>query len=472
MESIFERDFYPTPKEVIEIMMSDSQVEGKIILEPSAGSGNIVEWLQAYGAKEIIACETNSKLRSILGAKCNLVGEDFLQLPPDIISHIDMIVMNPPFSADAKHILHAYEIAPEGCEIIALCNSDTLTNSCYSIRKKLKELIADRGYCRELGSCFSDSERRTNVQVACVRLFKPRTGNKEFDGYFCEEKDMDECGGAEGLMPYNVIRDVVNRYVDAISRFDSVMATSNEINELTSFIGGSSIRFGAYLTRGNEYCATITRDFFKKRLQRESWMFIFDKINMRKFVTSGVLEKINRFIELQTNIPFTMKNIYQMIDVILQTNGQRMNQVLIDAFDKICSFSSENSTAGEKWKTNSNYMVNRKFIMPYVCRYDNRWPSAYVQLQYGFSGNGDGLDDIVKALCYLTGTNYDNVTNIYTFVNRMKMDWGRWYEWGFFRIRGYKKGTMHFEFADEKVWMRFNMEVAHSRGWELPTKRK
>ncbi|MDD3040907.1 DUF4942 domain-containing protein [Bacteroides sp.] len=472
MEGIFERDFYPTPKEVIDMMMADSKVEGKIILEPSAGSGNIVEWLQSYGAKEVIACETNSKLRGILGTKCNLIGDDFLLLTPDLISHVDMIVMNPPFSADAKHILHAYEIAPGGCEIIALCNFETVANSHYSTRTKLKELIEDRGYYRDLGECFASAERKTNVQVACVRLFKPRTGDEEFDGYFCEEEDMEEYGGTEGLMPYNVIRDVVNRYVDAVTRFDAVMSASNEINELTRFIGGSSIRFGAYQTNRNDYCTTITRDFFKKRLQRESWMFLFDKINMRKYVTSGVMEKINRFIELQTNIPFTMKNIYLMIDVIVQTNGQRMNQVLIDAFDKICSFSAENSTAGEKWKTNANYMVNRKFIMPYVCRYDTRWPGTSVELNYGFSGRGGGIDDIVKALCHLTGVNYDDTTDLYSFVNRMKMNWGQWYEWGFFRIRGYKKGTMHFEFVDEKVWMKFNIEVARSKGWELPTKRK
>jgi hypothetical protein len=39
---------------------------------------------------------------------------------------------------------------------------------------------------------------------------------------------------------------------------------------------------------------------------------------------------------------------------------------------------------------------------------------------------------------------------------------------GFFRIRGYKKGTMHFEFLDEEVWAKFNQAVADIRGWHLP----
>ena len=43
---------------------------------------------------------------------------------------------------------------------------------------------------------------------------------------------------------------------------------------------------------------------------------------------------------------------------------------------------------------------------------------------------------------------------------------------GFFRIRGYKKGTMHFEFLDEDVWNKFNYEVARIKGWQLFSKRK
>lgn len=57
MESIFERDFYPTPEEVIEQMLVMSDINNKVILEPSAGSGNIVEYLQQNGAQEVIACE-------------------------------------------------------------------------------------------------------------------------------------------------------------------------------------------------------------------------------------------------------------------------------------------------------------------------------------------------------------------------------------------------------------------------------
>lgn len=61
-----------------------------------------------------------------------------------------------------------------------------------------------------------------------------------------------------------------------------------------------------------------------------------------------------------------MKNIYRVLDMVVQTNGQRMLTALEEAFDLICSLSAENSTAGEKWKTNANYMVNRRFIVDYI----------------------------------------------------------------------------------------------------------
>lgn len=135
MESIFNSELYPTTKEVIDRMMMGENVAGKIVLEPSAGTGNIVEWLQEAGAKEVLACEINSTLQKIVSRKCRLICDDFLKLTPEEISHIDMIVMNPPFSCASRHILHAYEIAPAGCQIIALCNSNTLDNT-YSTEKK------------------------------------------------------------------------------------------------------------------------------------------------------------------------------------------------------------------------------------------------------------------------------------------------------------------------------------------------
>lgn len=465
MKSIFEEEFYPTPKEVIDRMMMGVNVSGKVILEPSAGTGNIVDWLKEAGAREVLACEINHDLQKVVSRKCNLICDDFLKLTAEEISHIDMIVMNPPFSCAARHILHAYEIAPAGCEIIAICNSRTIEDRYSTERKRLMEIVEFNGGTEDLGQCFKNAARPTDVWVSLVKLYKPGEGNHEFDGYLFSEEEEEEYNGSEGIMPYNVIRDVVNRYIMAVSKFDEVMAASKEINELSSLIGGCSIKFGAYRESKN-YHSVVTREMFKKQLQKESWDFIFRKLDMGRFVTSKVRETINNFVEQQQNVPFTMRNIYTMLDMIVKTQGNRMNQSLVEAFDMICSFSAENSTAGETWKTNANYMINRKFIVPYMCSYDTRWPKSYVKSSY--SGYANKIDDLNTALNYISGYQFNQ--NLRQFLWDKKIQWGEWVEFGYFRIKGFKKGTMHFEFLDEQLWMDFNQRVAKIKGWALPKK--
>jgi hypothetical protein len=173
-----------------------------------------------------------------------------------------------------------------------------------------------------------------------------------------------------------------------------------------------------------------------------------------------------------------------MIEMIVGTHEDRMKHVLVEAFDHICSFSAENSTAGEKWKTNSDYKINKKFIVPYICDYDARWPSSHVRTHWGYPK----IEDVIKALCYLTGKNYDEQISLGDFCREFQIPWGTWkpmghfkyfndgrnpeYIGGFFKIKGYKKGTMHFEFLDENVWHKFNYEVAKIKGWQLPKERK
>lgn len=96
--------------------------------------------------------------------------------------------------------------------------------------------------------------------------------------------------------------------------------------------------------------------------------------------------------------------------------------------------------------------------------------SLYKSVRLSYGGNTSLIQDVVKALCYITGVNYDNTTSLYDYVSNRRMSYGAWYEWGVFRIKCFKKGTMHFEFVDESVWMKFNQSVAKKRGWVLPKK--
>jgi len=466
-------NFYPTPKEVINTMMLGEDVVGKTILEPSAGSGNIVKWLYENGAREVIACEKDAHLRKLLSGVCNLIADNFLTVTSEMVSHVDYIVMNPPFSDGVKHIMHAFEIAPAGCTIIALCNTSNLVRTYSEDRRVFKEKVELYGTSENLGCVFDKSERNTDVEVSLVKLYKYGENDNEFDGYmFSNEEDALDRNETDGLVQYNVVRDMVNRYISAVKLFDETLAAASKINDVARFPDSKSdylpVKFACVDSNGN--VVQMSHQMYKKQLQKYYWRIIFSKLNMEKYATNGLREQINRFVEQQVNVPFTMHNVYQVLDMVIQTTGQRMNTALLEAFDLICSFSAENSTAGEKWKTNANYMVNRKFIVPCMTEYDARWPRHYVNLNY--SSNEGKIQDVVKALCYITGTNYDTILSLNTTLYRGEYPWGEWFDWAFFRVKGFKKGTMHFEFKDEEVWMKFNREVAKQRGWVLPKKSK
>ena len=467
-------DFYPTPDMVINTMMMGENFIGKTILEPSAGKGNIVDWLKANGAGKVIACEKDENLKRLLTGKCDMIADDFLSVSSEQISHVDYIVMNPPFSEGAKHILHAFEIAPAGCTIIALCNSSSLDKGWEynATKEKLIETVKLYGCEEYLGDVFSCAERQTKVNVSMVKLYKEGEGVNEFDAYmFSNEADILDANETEGLVQYNVVRDMVNRYISAVRLFDETMAAAEKINSIACFNGEENrflpVKFA--VVDGSNAVVYVSHQQYKKALQKYYWRLIFDKLNMEKYATQKLREQINKFVEQQTNVPFTMHNIYQVLNMVMQTTKQRMDTALLEAFDMICSFSSENSTAGETWKTNANYMVNKKFIVPDMTSYDARWPTAFVKRSY--TSHDTMMQDVIKALCYITRENYDAIPDIGQFLYDNKIQWGTWFNWAFFRVKGFKKGTMHFEFLDEKVWMKFNQAVAEQRGWVLPKKK-
>lgn len=459
---MFNKNFYPTPKEVIYQMIGNLDFQGKVVLEPSAGKGDIVEVLKELGA-EVLVCENNTDLAKICSAKADkFLWDDFLQLQPHSISHIDYIVMNPPFDKADEHILHAWEIAPDGCEIIALCNWETIDNRYTFKRRGLNAIINDFGNSENLGDCFSDSERKTGVEVGLVRLFKPKKGENEFNGYFSMEEEHEQ--GEVGIMPHNEIREIVNRYVGAVKMFDDVIAQSNKVNDLCSVFGRYNlIKFGAYKRNENNY-NDISRDEFKKELQKSAWEYVFGKLNMEKYLTSSLKSELNNFVEKQTKIPFTMTNIYKMVEMVVKTNGQRMDRVLLEVFDKITMHYHENRYEVEGWKTNSHYIINKKIIFPYL-------------IESSFRGNmsssyrGDTtLSDLNKALCYMTGVNHDTIPRVSEAIEKENAEFGQWFNFGFFEAKGYKKGTLHLKFKDLKVWEKLNRRIGELRGFPLPEK--
>lgn len=471
---MFNKDFYPTPSSVIEKMLLGVELDGKVILEPSAGKGNIVSFLKIHGAKEVLTCEVNDDLAKIVSNMSRLIASDFLSVTAEEISHIDAIIMNPPFSQQEEHIEHAFEIAPPGCQIISLFNYSLISNAYTKTRTQLKKIIEDNGRYERFGSVFDTAERRTGVDVGCFWLIKPGEDEEEFDGYFDLHDYEQNTINESGIVGYNFVRDIVSRYVEAVKMFDEVEQVNDRINNVVKgVVNNFHINFGATSTTGR-IMSKIDRATFKKELQKSAWRKLFDLFEMRKYVTTGVMQQINKFVEQQEHVPFTVRNVYLMIEMIVGTHGQRMDSVIVEAFERICSFSHTNSTAKEGWKTNTDFTINKKFILPHATDYDSRWPTSYVRIDYRAA---ERVDDVIKALCHMTGKQYSNKYDfsLRGHFDENKTSWGELTEWHFFKVRGYKKGTMHFEFIDEDLWMKFNQKVAEIKGWDnalVHTKRK
>ena len=470
---MFNPEFYPTPAEVIKIMLQGETIKDKTILEPSAGKGNIVDVLHELEAKSILTCEINKDLQLILKSKSQLIGDDFLNLRSDQISHIDYIVMNPPFSNADKHILHAFDIAPRGCKIIALCNAETILNTHTTSRKQLKTIIEDnKGIFENLGDCFMDAERKTGVEIGLIKIQKPgESYNTEFEGFFLDDEPEEAQGN--GILKHDSIKELVNRYVAAVKLFDEQYKIEQKMNALTSVFH-----------HNNDYKEPIqseitqARTIFKKDLQKSAWKYIFNLMKMEKYATKGLREDINKFVEEQQNIPFTMRNIYHMLNIVISTQSQRMDKAIIEVFDRVTHHHHDNRHNIKGWKTNSHFLVGKKFILPYMIRPAKEYgytSNHYSSLKSAYDGT---IQDFEKALCFMTGQNYSELSDYNKTQHRLRSEtsvnssinrniYGEWYESYFFKYKGYKNGNMHFEFKDVKVWELFNKKVAEIKGYVL-----
>ena len=467
---MFDPDFYPTPPEVIARMISTNDLTGRTVLEPSAGKGDLIDALKAHGAT-VICCELHPDLAILAGRKARLIAGDFLTVTSDQVSHIDAIYMNPPFSRGADHILHAWSIAPGGCHIVALCNSNTLTTEHTRQRRELNNLISQYGNQEHLGDVFQNAERSTGVKVALINLYKPGISN-DFSEFFSTQADEPELS-QEGIMSYNAVRDVVNRYVNAVRLYDQVLDNAVQMNALVGELGVDKLTFNCRQGERDR-----NRAEFRVELQKKAWRWIFSKMDMEKYTTKRLREGINRFIENQQNVPFTMRNIYRMFEMVVGTHAGRMDDALVDIFDKLTRHYHDNRHSVEGWKTNSHYFMGRKYILPYMA--EHSWSGGMTARCNYSQSNAEYVEDFVKALCYLTGRDYNKQQSLYDFTHqefnnpetgkreRVKYEFGMWYEWGFFRFKGFKKGTMHFEFLDESVWAVFNQHIARIKGYPLP----
>lgn len=468
---MFNSGFYPTPKTVISNMIGNDirRLRGANILEPSAGKGDICDYIKSlsnngYYKESVIDCiEIEPELQAILRDKgFPVIDNDFLKFTPTKL--YDYIIMNPPFDTGAKHLLKALEIA-EGAGIVCLLNRESIDNPCTKERELLLKKLEDSNATIEyIGQAFRTAERTTNAEIALIRVpavagtcpkFQFTPPNREQE-HACTIDDINN----EQLARADVITSIVDRYNATIGAFGEIIAGMSKLIYYSDGLLGDYTKAmdmikDCYNSDQKRYYNNIVDKF-----RNSCWNSVLSQSKFRSMITQRVLKDFETMQREQERVEFTIENIVALFDSLIQNKEEIMKQCVIDAFDLMTTYYEGNRAHIEGWKTNDRWQVNRKVILP--------WNSdPYLSRLISHQGLTK-LIDIDKAMCFIAGQKYEDIESesINGVLGKLTIECaGEKYQTKFFEVRAFKKGTVHLYFRDEYYWIQFNKIATAGKNW-------
>lgn len=467
------KDFYPTPYGTfLELIkgLSCADFGQKTILEPSAGKGDIVKHIKSYMGSyrrcKILAMENDPDLQAILSANedCKLIGQDFLNDPCHYSP--DFIIMNPPFSKGGKHLLRAWDILQCG-EIRCILNAETYNNQCTKERQLLGSIIDKYGTIVSEGAMFTEAERTTKVNCIIVSLKKEKA-TKDFDldlsGMETEKVEFPDLETATELVIADALKNKELYYQESIKLFKEASLAFQRFKRNTEAVARYSDTTYNPLVLGNDF------NGFIEQFNKDAWTTLLNESKFQNYLTDKVKKEFVSNFQRQANLAFTKGNMMQMFSLLMQNGGQILDSCVLEVFDTMTQYYHENRTYIEGWKTNDAYKVNMKVILPRYIRHDVTSYSPF-QLDYSYK---DRLDDIDRAMCYLTGFKMEDIKCMGDSLKDVmaKCNKGEAVKFEadshFFKLKFFKKGTLHLEFKNKLLWEYFNCCASKLRGYPLP----
>lgn len=477
---MFNSTFYPSTDEVIDLMVAplvhgfeSSLYSGRTyrneylsgvgtILEPSVGKCNIVDRLvEKYGVekKRILCCEIEDELAMIATGKgYRLIERDFLALSDPY--HVDTVIMNPPFNNAAEHILKAWEVlGHSGGRVIAQINAVNILTPNSFDQEQLVKLIAKHGTVEFIGRPYLRAERPTDVEVAIVRLEKPKARESmNFGGAFDYEQEQNNAAQTfEDYTPASA--DAISRIVAQYNACRQAILDREALGQRFAFYGKGIKDVGPIVSEIN---VNSSIDSLKEKF----WRHIFEKTRIADVTTSKVKEEFDKFIATTCNMAFTESNVIHILRLLVANSQGTMQECVSQVFDRMISYDKDNKIHNEGWLTNSGYRVNQKVILPIRAKgyYSDDWSTWWDTREQNIA------DDIDKAMCFVTGKQFTQIKSIYATCVKTCGGTDSRTNPGvmtseFFDIRIYKKGTIHIKFRDTDVWERFNIMAAQQRNW-------
>ena len=477
------KNFYPTPKPLIRKMVAKVQGQPGKILEPSAGKGDIVDYIKDdYGytwrrSADFSVIEIDKDLRAMLrGKSIKVIDSDFLNFSgPD---KFDLIIANPPFDDGDKHLLKAIDIMYRG-EIVFLLNAETIKNPYTNTRKllidKLNKLDTEIEYI-ENAFMLPGTERKTAVEIALVYINIERQVE---DDLFAGVDDK-----AEKLRP-----EIENNY--EVSTGKTVYELVAEYNQIVS-IGMETItgyyknykKIGGYIglnqEAGRDYSSGDMTDKMQSEVndmirvvRKDFWERTLDIKEVKSRLTSKKQDEFYDQIKTQTHMDFTESNIRQFVLNLIGSYEQILTEAVMDIFDKFTiahSYSGglydDNIHYFTGWKTNNAFKVGKKVIIPiyggygdgpFVESWSKKWKLSYDAIPI--------LSDIDTVMNYFDGMRNGYYSMVEAIAHAFDRDESRKIESTYFTISCYKKGTIHLTFSDENILRRFNVAACRGKQW-------
>ena len=520
-------EFYPTPPGLIAKMLETVIRErNKTILEPSAGKGDILDFISLYKQNEsgcgykwlieqlkesnyddipqMLLQETvkdfknGKRAREVINAECieidsnlcailkdkgyRVYNDDFLLYDDD--KHYDLIIMNPPFSNGDEHLLKAISIAEKtGSKIICLLNAETVKNPYSNKRKLLASKLEKYGAEIEyMQNAFSDAERETDVEVAIVRADVP-TPFKENSRIWEELETNDiEINEPEfsgeivsaneplkmAVKLYKKELEAGKRLIEEYLSLKPYLTSSFENEDTPSYMRGCllTLSSGKNGLDWNEYLYSLRYKYWHQLLHNPKFM---------QNLTSNLREEYYSMISEFANRDFSLKNIYAVKMDIISRTAKGIEEKIVDMFEQL-SYKNSMDAAGNVhyfngWKSNSAFKINQKVVVPYC----NCWDGICKKFDFWHYGYGSNvfriLDDIEKCLAFLqigeSELDYAVDLSGHLKVCQERQE-TRKLQFRFFDVDIFKKGTMHIKFRDEELLKRFNIYGCQHKGWLPP----
>jgi hypothetical protein len=480
-------DFYPTPKNLINKMLSKIDFRTiRSVLEPNGGKGDLIEAIQekfkytlsSYNRKEkkfdIDTIELDQNLQYILkGKNLRLVHDDFLTY--STYKKYDLICMNPPFSQGDKHLLKAIELQQAGGKIVCILNSETLKNPYSNYRKELiNQLEKYNATIEYLENTFTDAERKTNVEIALIYIDIPKI---EYTSVIVNELKQEEKYNtnnhyeSDKLINSDFIKGIVDQYNYEVK---AGLKLINEYNSLVpymlrTFKGENNPVLKLSLDYEDKEGSSLENAYIKQ-IRSKYWSALFNNDQFMGLFTSNLKQKYMQHVEELKDYDFSLYNIYSLRIELNKEMIQGVEDTILNLFEEFShkhyyDESSKNIHLYNGWKTNKSYKINKKVIIP-LNGFNGWFDKCYRPTDYKII---DKLKDIEKVFNYLDNGQTEEIDITDTLKMAEHYQETRKIDLKYFYITFYKKGTCHIEFKNDDLLQKFNLYGSQRKNWLPPS---